>query len=242
MLYPYKRHVLKKRIVILSGAGISAESGISTFRDANGLWENHRIEEVATPEAWQKDPDLVTAFYNKRREQVLNSKPNEAHVFFQELEDSFFVSIVTQNIDDLHERAGSRSVLHLHGSILEAKSSDHKALHPRIYPVKKANLTKNDVCEMGTRLRPNVVWFGEAVPLMSRAIEIVEEADILIVVGTSLAVYPAADLIHYSTKAEKRIIIDPNADTFKIPAGFIKISTTAVQAVNQLKRVLNEKG
>jgi NAD-dependent deacetylase len=230
---------LKKRIVILSGAGISAESGISTFRDANGLWENHNIEDVATPQAWLKNPDLVTAFYNKRRKQVLNSKPNQAHLFFQELEKKYTVQIVTQNIDDLHERAGSKKVLHLHGSIMEAISSKPTTiLDKKVYPVRKPALSARDVCDDGYRLRPNVVWFGESVPFMQRAIKLVEQADIVVVVGTSLAVYPAADLIHYAVKATHKIIVDPNADQFKIPHDFVKIPLTAVQAVTELKKYL----
>lgn len=228
---------MKKHLVILSGAGISAESGISTFRDSNGLWENHRIEEVATLNAWEENPDLVTHFYNIRRQQVLNSKPNQAHRFIASLEDYFDINIITQNIDDLHERAGSSSILHLHGNIMYAKSSGPNQ-EKKYYKINKATLTENDLCNDGFRLRPHVVWFGEDVPLFSKAIEIISQADILIVIGTSLVVYPAAHLVHYAENALLKVLVDPKADEFKIENDFKRIKNSAVGSVQELEKIL----
>ena len=170
-----------KSIVVFTGAGISAESGLGTFRDSKGLWEQYKIEDVATPEAFEKDPQLVLSFYNLRRKQVLKSKPNQGHIALNKLIKKFNLNIITQNIDDLHERSGSNNVLHLHGNILEAKSTsdDHQ-----IYPIKGSLLNIGDLCNKGYQLRPNVVWFGEPVPNMVEAIEKVKDADILIIIGT----------------------------------------------------------
>jgi len=193
-----------KNIVIFTGAGISAESGLKTFRAADGLWEEHRIEDVATPDAWRRDPELVLRFYNERRRSVIAAQPNKAHRALAELETSAHVWIITQNIDDLHERAGSNHVLHLHGEIMQARSSiDEHCL----YDTRGNDIQIGDVCELGSQLRPHVVWFGEAVPMMEPAVELVEQADIFLVVGTSLAVYPAASLLQFVKRnAEKYIV------------------------------------
>lgn len=222
-----------KRIVVFSGAGMSAESGIQTFRDSDGLWENHRIEEVATPQAWAKDPDMVTAFYNMRRKNVMEAQPNAAHIAIAELEDIAEVLVVTQNIDDLHERAGSKHVLHLHGNIRYSKSSGPNQ-EKAIYEISGHELTANDVCPEGHRLRPHVVWFGEAVPAYDEAAKLLHTADILIVVGTSLQVYPAAGLIHYAEHATHSYIVDPKAETLSVPTQFTKISAGASEGVQRI--------
>lgn len=221
----------KQKIVVFTGAGMSAESGISTFRDSNGLWENYKIEEVATPSAWNNNPDLVTDFYNARRKNVIDSSPNKAHCALAALEDQFDISIVTQNIDDLHERAGSTSVLHLHGNIRYAKSSGPEQ-EAAYYKINGAKLSADSRCPKGYRLRPHVVWFGEEVPELENAAQIISEADILIVIGTSLQVYPAANLIHYTKKNSIKYIIDPKVNTMTIPIGFTGINSSAVAGVD----------
>ncbi|MFM7387736.1 MAG: SIR2 family NAD-dependent protein deacylase, partial [Bacteroidota bacterium] len=187
---------MKKKLVVFSGAGMSAESGVKTFRGEDGLWENYRIEEVATPGAWSADPELVSRFYNERRKQILACSPNEGHRIIASLENSYEVLVITQNIDDLHERAGSSNVLHLHGNIRLAKSSGPNQ-ESTYYPVDGWELSHHDKCPEGYRLRPHVVWFGEDVPMYSQALQLVQEAEIFVVIGTSLLVYPAAGLIHY---------------------------------------------
>lgn len=202
-----------KKIIVFTGAGISAESGIKTFRDTDGLWEEYKISEVATPEAWIKNPAMVQDFYNKRRKQVMEAQPNEAHLALTELEKHFDVHIITQNIDDLHERAGSKNVLHLHGEIMKAQSTAYENL---VYPVKNGVISMGDKCEKGFQLRPHVVWFGEDVPNMELAYNLCSKADILITIGTSLSVYPAAGLIYYTPKKCVVYLIDPqgkNIDT-----------------------------
>ncbi|HEU4716855.1 MAG TPA: NAD-dependent deacylase, partial [Bacteroidia bacterium] len=196
-----------RRIVVFTGAGVSAESGISTFRDSGGLWEKYDIRDVATPEAWMKNPNLVLEFYNQRRRQVMDAKPNPAHVSLAELEKKFDVHIITQNVDDLHERAGSKNVLHLHGEIRKARSTKNPEL---IYPVKGWEIKAGDKCELGSQLRPHIVWFGEFVPEMDRAQEIAAGAELFIIIGTSLNVYPAAGIIHFVKRDVPIIIIDPN--------------------------------
>jgi NAD-dependent deacetylase len=228
---------MSKKIVFFSGAGMSAESGISTFRDSGGLWEKYDISEVATPEAWRRNADLVTDFYNQRRKQIIETSPNKAHDFIAELDKYFEVDVITQNIDDLHERAGSNNVLHLHGNIRFAKSSGPNQ-EIKLYPIEGWQLTKNDLCEEGFRLRPHVVWFGEAVPALEDAIPLIESADIFVVIGTSLQVYPAAGLIHYAKQSATKIIIDPNLDSFSIPADFIKIAKNSTAAMEDLKDLL----
>jgi NAD-dependent deacetylase len=198
-----------KRVVVFTGAGISAESGIKTFRDSGGLWEEYKIEDVATPQAWAKNPALVQEFYNQRRKQALEAKPNAGHLAIAELQKHFKVQVITQNIDDLHERAGSKNVLHLHGEIKKARSSAYSNL---IYTVDGWELKIGDKCEKGSQLRPHIVWFGEAVPEMDNAIELVQQADIFIVTGTSLNVYPAANLLDYSPSEIPKYYVDPNPD------------------------------
>lgn len=190
----------------LTGAGISAESGIPTFRGTNGLWEGHRVEDVATPGAWQKDPALVLEFYNMRRKAITEAQPNEGHLLLARLEEHFEVEIITQNIDDLHERAGSSNVLHLHGEIKKSRSSIKRDL---IYDIEGWELKMGQLCELGSQLRPHIVWFGEPVPNIDPAAELVERAHVLLVIGTSLQVYPAAGLIHYSAGYKPKFLIDP---------------------------------
>ncbi len=194
-------------IVILSGAGISAESGLKTFRDGDGLWENHRITDVATPEAWKRNPELVQQFYNERRKSVLEARPNEAHKALARLQERYNVQIITQNIDDLHERAGSKNVLHLHGIITMAQSDIDAGL---TYPIAGWKLSFTDLCTYGKPLRPHVVWFGEDVPNMEPAARLCRKADVFAVIGTSLQVYPAASLTQYVPKQAIKYVIDVN--------------------------------
>jgi NAD-dependent deacetylase len=197
---------MMKKLVVLSGAGISAESGIRTFRDSGGLWENHRVEDVATPEAWRRNPHLVLEFYNQRRKQALSVEPNVAHTILKELEQYFDVTIITQNVDHLHERAGSSKIVHLHGELFKSRSSTNPDL---IYDIKGWELKEGDYCPEGSQLRPHIVWFGEEVPMMTQAIQITEKSDIFVVIGTSLAVYPAAGLVHYVKSGTPIYLIDP---------------------------------
>jgi len=196
---------MKKKIVVLTGAGISAESGIKTFRDSDGLWENHRIEDVATPQGWAANPTLVLDFYNQRRAQLLEVEPNGGHRALADLERNFDVHIVTQNVDDLHERAGSTQILHLHGQLRQVRS---ERLEHLVYPWDK-DLHLGDLCERGHQLRPHIVWFGEAVPMLEPAAELAEQADIFIIIGTSLQVYPAAGLMGYARRHIPFYYIDP---------------------------------
>lgn len=195
-----------KNLVVLTGAGISRESGLKTFRDGDGLWEGHNIHDVATPEAWKRNPKLVQSFYNERRRGVIDAKPNSAHLDLVQLEKTYNVTIITQNIDDLHERAGSTNILHLHGEIMKSQSSTDPSL---VYEITEPTIEMGAKCERGSQLRPHVVWFGEAVPMMDRAIKITESADIFIVIGTSLAVYPAASLLQFTSEEASLWIIDP---------------------------------
>jgi NAD-dependent deacetylase len=197
---------MKKRIAVLSGAGISAESGIKTFRDSNGLWEGHHVEDVATPEGWERNPELVLDFYNQRRRQLLEVQPNEGHFILAELEQHFNVRIITQNVDNLHEQAGSSQVLHLHGELLKVRSENN----PNMVLDWRSDLHLTDKASDGSRLRPHIVWFGEAVPELQRAAAYCDAADILIVVGTSLQVYPAAGLIDYVQPGTPVYYVDPN--------------------------------
>ncbi|KAA2216831.1 SIR2 family NAD-dependent protein deacylase [Maribacter flavus] len=194
-----------KNIVVLTGAGISAESGLKTFRDADGLWEGHDVMEVATPQAFERNPELVLEFYNQRRRQLLTVEPNEAHKSLVKLEAHFNVKIVTQNVDDLHERAGSSKVLHLHGELLKARSvgNDWNIIE------RAEDILLGDLCEAGHQLRPHIVWFGEAVPMLDTAIDITQKADILIIIGTSMQVYPAASLINFINEGTPIYFIDP---------------------------------
>lgn len=226
---------MKKKIVVLTGAGISAESGLKTFRDADGLWEGYNVMDVATPEAWQRDPDLVQKFYNERRAQVNAAQPNAAHFALAELEKEFDVAIVTQNIDDLHERAGSTNVTHLHGIITYAQSSRKASL---IYPIKGDEIKMGELCKWGSQLRPHVVWFGEAVPMIEKAAEICAQADIFVLIGTSLAVYPAAGLIDYVPHQVPKYIIDPKIPPVTGLANVFRIEKSATVGVTELKNIL----
>ena len=197
----------KNHIVVLSGAGMSAESGLRTFRDNGGLWEDHRVEDVATPEAWRGDRSLVLRFYNERRKALLGAAPNEGHRIIAGWEGRYRVTVITQNVDDLHERAGSTKVLHLHGELRKARSTIDPTL---VYALSGWELKEGDQCAKGSQLRPHIVWFGEEVPLMATAADVVATADVLIVVGTSLQVYPAASLVFAAPVGARRILIDPH--------------------------------
>jgi NAD-dependent deacetylase len=197
-----------KKIVVLTGAGISAESGLKTFRDSGGLWEEHRIEDVATFDGWQRNPQLVLTFYNERRKQLINAEPNAAHKALVRLEQKYDVQIITQNVDDLHERAGSSKVLHLHGELKKVRSTVDDNL---VYDLKGWEVKMGDKCEKGSQLRPHIVWFGEAVPMIQLATVLTEQADIFIVIGTSLNVYPAASLIQFVPDKAAMYLIDPNS-------------------------------
>jgi NAD-dependent deacetylase len=197
-----------KKLVVITGAGISQESGIKTFRDADGLWNNYRIEEVASPVAWAKNPQLVLDFYNIRRKQLYEVEPNQAHYMLAELEQSYDVQVITQNVDDLHERAGSSNVLHLHGELKKVRSTVNPDL---VYTLDGWELKLGDLCEKGSQLRPHIVWFGETVPNIQRATSMVQRADFLLIIGTSLQVYPAAGLIGFAPGRIPKYLIDPAA-------------------------------
>lgn len=199
-----------KKIVVLTGAGISAESGLKTFRDSNGLWEEYRVEDVATYEAWVKNPALVLEFYNQRRKQLFEAEPNAAHIALAKLEQKYDVHIITQNVDDLHERGGSTKVMHLHGELKKVRSTVDPGL---VYTLEGWELKMGDKCEKGSQLRPHIVWFGEAVPLIEDAAELSSQADIFIIVGTSLNVYPAAGLLNYVPDEVPKFLVDPNASS-----------------------------
>lgn len=226
-----------KRIVIITGAGISAESGLQTFRDSGGLWEGYNVYDVATPEAWTRNPDLVQNFYNERRKSVIAAQPNPAHYAVVKLEKMYDVTIITQNIDDLHERAGSSKIIHLHGQITKSQSDRNPKL---IYDIPGWELKMGELCELGSQLRPHVVWFGEAVPMIEIAAEHCYAADIVIVIGTSLQVYPAAGLIDLIPSKAQKFLVDPNAS--EISAKNIEIiQTNAAKAVPELiERLLNQ--
>jgi NAD-dependent deacetylase len=227
----------KKNLVVFTGAGISAESGIKTFRDSGGLWEQYKIEDVATFEAWEKNPDLILKFYNERREQVLNAKPNAAHVAIAELQKKFHVTVITQNVDDLHERAGSKSVIHLHGELSKARSTVDEHL---IYNISKKGIHKGDVCEKGSQLRPHIVWFGEAVPQMDKANLIAAQAELFVVIGTSLNVYPAAGILNFVMPMVPKWLLDPGDFSWTEFRNLIQIRKTAVKGIVDLERDLEE--
>lgn len=197
-----------KTVVVLTGAGISAESGIKTFRDSDGLWEEHRIEDVATYDAWVRNPRLVLEFYNQRRRQLEQVQPNAAHIALAKLEKKYDVRIITQNVDNLHERAGSTNILHLHGELTKARSTLDESL---VYDIGYKDILPGDTCKKGSQLRPHIVWFGEAVPNIMPAATLAQHADILLVIGTSLVVYPAAGLVNYAPSSVPKYYIDPNA-------------------------------
>lgn len=228
----------KKKIVVLSGAGISAESGIPTFRGADGLWEGHRVEDVASPEGWYNNKALVLDFYNQRRKKALEVSPNNGHQVLVALEEHFDVQIITQNVDNLHERAGSTKVMHLHGELFKSRSTQDPSL---IYDINGWELKEGDLCEKGSQLRPHIVWFGEAVPMIDPAIQLVMLADFIIVVGTSLAVYPAAGLIDYAPPHAQLFVVDPHIPHFIEKENIVhKIPEPATTGLEKVKRTLLE--
>ncbi len=223
---------LKKKLVVFTGAGISAESGIGTFRDSGGLWEKYKIEDVATPEAWAKNRALVLDFYNQRRKHAMEATPNTAHLLLAELEKHYDVQIITQNIDNLHERAGSTKVLHLHGEIMKARSTADPTL---IYELSGWEIKLGDTCAKGSQLRPHIVWFGEMVPNMDMAATYVQMADVFVVIGTSLNVYPAAGLVEMASADTPKYLIDPAAfNLLHIP----KLTHIAEKAGNGVKKLV----
>ena len=226
-----------KKLVVLTGAGMSAESGLRTFRDMNGLWEEYDVMEVASIEGWVKNKELILKFYNERRKQLKDAEPNAAHYGLVELEKDFEVSIITQNVDDLHERAGSRNILHLHGKLTEARSSVDETL---IYEVGYKEVNLGDLCEKGSQLRPNIVWFGEMVPAIPNAAELSSNADIYVVIGSSLNVYPAAGLLNYVPKDVPVFILDPNPVDAYIGRDIIFIGEKAVNGISILKDKLSK--
>ena len=226
-----------KKLVILTGAGMSAESGIRTFRDSDGLWEEYRIEDVCTPEAWERNPQLVNDFYNARRKQLYEARPNAGHYGLADLERDYDVRVITQNIDDLHERAGSTHVLHLHGELKKVRSSRNPDL---IYPLDGWELKYGTKAPDGSLLRPHVVWFGEAVPNIEPAIELVRQADIFVIIGTSLAVYPAANLLYYAPATCRVLLIDPKVPQSVRDSNIEFIETGASEGVQILKEKLKQ--
>lgn len=226
----------KKKLVVLSGAGISAESGLKTFRDSDGLWEGYNIEDVATPRAWKRDPQLVLDFYNLRRKNVADAKPNAAHIGLAALEKNFDVCIITQNIDDLHERAGSTNVMHLHGEIFKMRSVSDPSIICEI----KGDIMLGDCAEDGGQYRPHIVWFEEAVPMIEEAIPVVSNADIFVVVGTSLVVYPAAGLVNYAPRDIPKFIIDKQIPYTSFISNLTAIEKPASIGVGELIRILEQ--
>ncbi len=224
-----------RRLVVLTGAGISAESGIATFRDSGGLWEGYKVEDVATPEGWRKNRELVLEFYNQRRKKALDVKPNRGHEILVEMEKDFEVTVVTQNVDNLHERAGSSKVIHLHGSLFESRSTVDENL---IYQILGWELKIGDLCEKGSQLRPNIVWFGEMVPMMEVAATVASRADIFLVVGTSLVVYPAAGLIDYIRYEVPKFIVDPGSPEFRSDGSIHFIREKASTGMEKVKAIL----
>lgn len=229
---------MRKQIVVLTGAGISAESGLKTFRDAGGLWEGYRIEDVATPEAWFDAPDLVLEFYNMRRRQLYEVEPNAAHRALAELEQHHDVHIITQNVDNLHERAGSSQVLHLHGELDFARSTEDESIRIELHG---KDIELGDTCPKGSQLRPHIVWFGESVPMMTEAERIVRQADVLLVVGTSLVVYPAASLAFLAPKSADKYLINPEIPNEARRYDFNFIEQTAATALPDLVEQLIQR-
>jgi NAD-dependent deacetylase len=226
----------KQKLVVLSGAGVSAESGLRTFRDSDGLWEGYNIEEVATPRAWRRDPRLVLDFYNMRRRNVLEAEPNAAHKVLAELEQHFDVHIVTQNIDDLHERAGSSKVLHLHGEIFKMRSERNESL---VYPITE-DIKLGDIADDGAQLRPHIVWFEEPVPKIEEAVPIMHQADIFVLIGTSLVVYPAAGLVDYVRPEVNKYVLDKSIPAVSRYRNVIPIERPATEGAAELKQILLE--
>ncbi len=227
----------KKKLVVLTGAGISAESGLKTFRDSDGLWEGYEVTEVATPRAWKKDPALVLDFYNMRRRDVAAAEPNDAHRGLAELEKDFEVTVITQNVDDLHERGGSSRVIHLHGEIFKMRSEKDQGL---IYPV-RGDISLGDLADDGFQLRPHIVWFEEPVPVFESALPLVNEADIFAVIGTSLAVYPAAGLVHYVPSHVPIYVIDKNIPYVSTKSRVTAIHKVATEGVKEMMKLLRDQ-
>lgn len=222
-----------KNLVVLTGAGISAESGVKTFRDHNGLWENHNVMDVASIDGWHRNPELVLDFYNQRRSKAASVFPNKAHTYLALLQKQFNVTIITQNVDDLHERSGSKNVIHLHGKLSEVKSFNNPAY---IKDIGGDKIQLGDFCPEGHQLRPNIVWFGEEVPMLNKAAEICETADVFVIIGTSLQVYPAAGLIYNVPKNTPVFIIDPKVDEIEVPKHYTCIQESAVKGVKILEQ------
>lgn len=225
-----------QNLVVLSGAGMSAESGIPTFRDMGGIWEKYDVTQVASPEAWRANPELVLEFYNQRRKKLFESEPNNGHLILAELGQWFNVQIITQNVDDLHERAGSKQILHLHGELKKARSTGYPNL---VYELKHWELKLGDVCEKGFQLRPHIVWFGEAVEAIGQAQAIASTADIFVVVGTSLNVYPAAGLVHYVCKGVPVFVVDPAKPLLGNNSNVTYITEKASTGLMKLKEILS---
>ena len=227
-----------KKLVVLSGAGISQESGIKTFRDADGLWNNYRIEEVASPVAWKHDPQMVLDFYNMRRKQLYEVYPNAAHYALAKLEEKYEVQIITQNVDDLHERAGSTLVLHLHGELKKVRSTLDENL---VYILNGWELKLGDLCEKGSQLRPHIVWFGEPVPNIDSAISMAQKADLFLVVGSSLKVYPAAGLLHYVPHDVPKYLVDPEAEPQYYINNLTIIKDKAAKGVQKFAELISKE-
>ncbi len=228
----------RKKVVALTGAGISAESGLATFRDSGGLWEGFKVEDVATPEAWHRNPAMVLGFYNERRKSALNAKPNRGHQILAELQNDFDVTVITQNVDDLHERAGSTNVIHLHGSLFESRSTVDASL---VYNIDGWALNLGDQCEKGSQLRPNIVWFGEQVPMMEVAAHVASNADIFLVVGTSLVVYPAANLVNEVPRSIPKYIVDPKIPDVRPMLNFHFILEKASVGMEKVRKLILTK-
>jgi NAD-dependent deacetylase len=222
-----------KKLVVLTGAGISAESGIKTFRDAGGLWEGYDIMEVASWQGWVKNRELVLDFYNQRRRNLIDARPNSAHFALAELENKYDVTIITQNVDNLHEQAGSHKIVHLHGELTKCRST----VRPfNVYDIQGTELNLGDKCEKGSQLRPHIVWFGEEVPEMERAMEITSQADILVIIGTSMVVYPAASLLNYAASNIPIFYIDPNIPDYKFGKNVVHIKEKATIGIDILEK------
>ncbi|MCP4124647.1 MAG: NAD-dependent deacylase [Bacteroidetes bacterium] len=228
---------MKKRLVILSGAGVSAESGINTFRDAGGLWEGHDIMEVASPQGWNLNMELVLKFYNDRRRALKTVEPNEAHYILSALEEYFDTTVITQNVDDLHERAGSTNILHLHGELYKARSTADESL---VFECKE-DIHVGDTCELGSQIRPHIVWFGEAVPMIERAALVAMKADVFVVIGTSLVVYPAAGLVQYAPPETPIFVIDPQQPEMVMHNNVTFIKEKATSGAEILRTILLDK-
>ena len=221
----------KKKIVVLSGAGMSAESGIQTFRGAGGLWNGHDVMEVASPEGWAANPEMVLEFYNQRRKQAAEVEPNQGHILLAEMENEYDIQIITQNVDNLHEKAGSSNVLHLHGELFKVRSTVDES---KVYDLDGWELNWGDKCELGSQLRPHIVWFGEAVPLISTAFTIAKTAEVFVIIGTSMAVYPAASIVDYVAHQVPKYIIDPDIPPVYGINNLYKIEMGAGKGVREL--------